>query len=139
MGTMALKCGLGRCGLAVMIACAGIFLLALCGRPALAAQKPLNIIATTGMIADAVREIGGDRVQVRALMGAGVDPHSFRQTRSDIVAMTRADLVFRHVHGAENKVSQPGDLIDRGGVENRHAACRSRNRRWEISRSAIWC
>ena len=29
-------------------------------------------------------------------MGPGVDPHSYRQTRSDIVALTRADLVLRH-------------------------------------------
>ena len=48
------------------------------------------------MIADAVRSVGGDRVAVRALMGPGVDPHAFRQTRSDIVAMTRADLVLYH-------------------------------------------
>ncbi len=60
------------------------------------AQAPLKIVATTGMIADLVRQIGGNHVQVHALMGPGVDPHAYRQTRSDIVAMTRADIVFRH-------------------------------------------
>lgn len=60
------------------------------------AAEPLNIVATTGMIADAARRIGGDLVTVRALMGPGVDPHGYRQTRSDIVAMTRADLVLWH-------------------------------------------
>ena len=64
-------------------------------RPAFAAGK-LNIIATTGMIADAARQVGGDLVEVRGLMGAGVDPHGYRQTHSDIVAMTRADLVLWH-------------------------------------------
>ncbi|WP_299355572.1 zinc ABC transporter substrate-binding protein [uncultured Shimia sp.] len=63
--------------------------------PALAMDK-LTVVATTGMIADAVRRIGGDFVEVQGLMGAGVDPHSYRQTRSDIVAMTRADLVLWH-------------------------------------------
>jgi len=29
-------------------------------------------------------------------MGPGVDPHTYRQTRSDIVAMTKADAVFWH-------------------------------------------
>jgi len=48
------------------------------------------------MIADAARQVGGDLVEVRALMGPGVDPHAYRQTRSDIVAMTRADLVLWH-------------------------------------------
>ncbi|EEX09294.1 zinc/manganese/iron ABC transporter, periplasmic zinc/manganese/iron-binding protein [Ruegeria lacuscaerulensis ITI-1157] len=53
-------------------------------------------MATTGMIADTVRQIGGDQVEVKSLMGPGVDPHAYRQTRSDIVAMTRADLVLWH-------------------------------------------
>nr|WP_139280608.1 zinc ABC transporter substrate-binding protein [Shimia gijangensis] len=60
------------------------------------ALDKLTIVATTGMIADTARRIGGDFVQVKALMGPGIDPHSYRQTRSDIVAMTRADLVLWH-------------------------------------------
>lgn len=56
----------------------------------------LNVVATTGMIADTVSRIGGAQVSVTGLMGAGVDPHAYRQTRSDIVAMTRADLVLWH-------------------------------------------
>jgi manganese/zinc/iron transport system substrate-binding protein len=55
-----------------------------------------RVVATTGMIADAAARIGGDIVEVTALMGPGVDPHAYRQTRSDIVAMTRADIVLRH-------------------------------------------
>ncbi len=64
--------------------------------PARADTAPLKVIATTGMIADAVRQVGGEHVEVRALMGPGVDPHAYRQTRSDIVAMTNADLVLWH-------------------------------------------
>ena len=58
------------------------------------AAERLNVIATTGMIADAAREIGGDLVEVRSIMGPGIDPHSFRQTRTDIVALSQADLVL---------------------------------------------
>ncbi|WP_420004253.1 metal ABC transporter solute-binding protein, Zn/Mn family [Arenibacterium sp. LLYu02] len=64
--------------------------------PARAAEGPLSVVATTGMIADAARQIGGAEVLVQALMGPGVDPHSYRQTRSDIAAMTRAGLVLWH-------------------------------------------
>lgn len=64
-------------------------------RPARAATG-LSVVATTGMIADAASTILGDLGEVRALMGPGVDPHAFRQTRSDIVAMTRADLTLYH-------------------------------------------
>ena len=60
------------------------------------AQGKLDIVATTSMIADLARHIGGDRVAVKSLMGVGVDPHAYRQTRSDIVAMTRADAVLWH-------------------------------------------
>jgi len=60
------------------------------------AQDRLDVVATTGMIADAARQVGGDPVAVRALMGPGVDPHAYRQTRSDIVAMAGADLVLWH-------------------------------------------
>ncbi|WP_037313613.1 metal ABC transporter solute-binding protein, Zn/Mn family [Ruegeria halocynthiae] len=60
------------------------------------AEAPLKVVATTGMIADAARQVGGDQVEVKGLMGPGVDPHAYRQTRSDIVAMTRADLILWH-------------------------------------------
>jgi len=60
------------------------------------ARERLTVVATTGMIADAAREVGGDQVTVEALMGPGVDPHAYRQTRTDIVAMNKADLVLWH-------------------------------------------
>ncbi|MEM7598395.1 MAG: zinc ABC transporter substrate-binding protein [Pseudomonadota bacterium] len=64
--------------------------------PAFAATDKLSVVATTGMIADAAMIVGGDLVEVQTLMGPGVDPHAYRQTRTDIVAMNRADLVLWH-------------------------------------------
>ena len=78
---------------------AAMFGLAFWGGGALSVQaqeEPLQIVATTGMIGDAVRQVGGDRVEVSSLMGPGVDPHAFRQTSSDIALMARADAVFWH-------------------------------------------
>jgi manganese/zinc/iron transport system substrate-binding protein len=60
------------------------------------AQERLSVVVTTGMIADVAKNVGGDLVDVQALMGPGVDPHAYRQTRSDIVTLTRADLVLWH-------------------------------------------
>ncbi|MDJ0823404.1 MAG: zinc ABC transporter substrate-binding protein [Paracoccaceae bacterium] len=65
------------------------------------ANTPLRVVATTGMVADAALAIGGTAADVQALMGPGVDPHGYRQTRSDIVAMTRADLVLWNGHYLE--------------------------------------
>lgn len=74
---------------------AALAMVVLCGSSATAADR-LTVVATTGMIADAARNVGGDLVEVRALMGPGVDPHAYRQTRTDIVALTKADLVLWH-------------------------------------------
>ncbi|WP_420563902.1 metal ABC transporter solute-binding protein, Zn/Mn family [Thalassobaculum sp.] len=60
------------------------------------ADPAITVVATTSMIADAARQVGGERVAVQALMGPGVDPHAYRQTRSDIAAMLRADAVLWH-------------------------------------------
>ena len=67
--------------------------LALPALPA-AAQDRLTVVATTAMIADAAAQVGGDLVEVTTLMGPGVDPHAYRQTRTDIVALANADLVL---------------------------------------------
>lgn len=72
------------------IACAAAFAVA---RPALAAA-PLSIVTTTAMIADAVRQVGAAHVEVKELMGPGIDPHAYRQTRTDLAALYRADAVF---------------------------------------------
>lgn len=56
----------------------------------------ISVVATTGMIADTARQVGGELVSVQALMGPGVDPHAYRQTRSDIVSTARADMVLWH-------------------------------------------
>ncbi|MEO0752674.1 MAG: zinc ABC transporter substrate-binding protein [Pseudomonadota bacterium] len=64
--------------------------------PVWAASERLSVVATTGMIADAAMIVGGTAVDVQTLMGPGVDPHAYRQTRTDIVAMNRADLVLWH-------------------------------------------
>jgi len=77
----------------IFIAMAAAFSMVLPAQWAVA-QERLGVVATTGMIADAARNVGGDLVDVRALMGPGVDPHAYRQTRTDIVALVNADLVL---------------------------------------------
>lgn len=73
-----------------------VWLLAACvwAAPVLAEDDPLQVVATTGMVTDLVRVVGGDSVEVNGLMGPGVDPHLYRQTRTDITAMSRSEAVF---------------------------------------------
>ncbi len=93
-------------------------LVAALGAPATAsAADPVEVVTTTGMIADAAREVGGDLVEVQALMGPGVDPHAYRQTRTDIAALARADLVLWHGLYLEAQMEEfLLDLGERGNV-----------------------
>jgi manganese/zinc/iron transport system substrate-binding protein len=68
-------------------------------------NKPLNVVATTAMVADIVRLVGGERVVVRALMGAGVDPHLYRPTRDDVSMLLAADLVVYNGLNLDGKLS----------------------------------
>lgn len=61
---------------------------------ALQAQERLQAVATIGMVGDVVANVGGERVEVTTLIGAGVDPHLYKTTRTDIARMLQADIVF---------------------------------------------
>jgi len=55
---------------------------------------PIKVTCTTGMVADLVRHVGGDQVDVTQLMREGVDPHLFQAEPADISALNRADAIF---------------------------------------------
>lgn len=59
-----------------------------------AANNPIQIVCTTGMVGDIVQNVAGERAKVETLMGAGVDPHLYKPTRSDIAKLSSADMVF---------------------------------------------
>ncbi|ESW59445.1 MAG: manganese transporter [Rhodobacter sp. CACIA14H1] len=71
----------------------GLAALPFAARAAMASAPPV-IVATTGMIADTARRLSG--AEVTALMGPGIDPHSYRPTRGDILALSRADIILHH-------------------------------------------
>ncbi len=70
----------------------------------------LRTVATVGMVADLVRRIGGDQVEVQQLLGSGVDPHLYRPTRDDALLIREADVVFYCGLKLEGKMS---DLLTR--------------------------
>ncbi|HZL87124.1 MAG TPA: zinc ABC transporter substrate-binding protein [Pirellulaceae bacterium] len=59
-----------------------------------AGKHPIRVVCTTGMVADLVRNVGGEHVQVTALMKAGVDPHLYQASPGDIVLLNGADAIF---------------------------------------------
>lgn len=66
----------------------------------------LNIVATTGMVADAVKNIVKDKAEVTALMGPGVDPHLYKATQGDLTKLTNADVVFYNGLHLEGKMQE---------------------------------
>jgi manganese/zinc/iron transport system substrate-binding protein len=52
------------------------------------------VVATTAMVGDAVKAVGGERVNAEVLLGQGVDPHLYKPTRADIAKMAKADMIF---------------------------------------------
>jgi manganese/zinc/iron transport system substrate-binding protein len=75
--------------------------------------RPLRVVATVGMVGDLVRQIGGSHVEVRQLMGNGVDPHLYKVTRDDVRAIFAADLIFASGLMLEGKMSHTLDQMAR--------------------------
>lgn len=74
--------------------------------------RTINVVATTGMIGDLVKNIGGDRVSVKTLMGPGIDPHLYKARERDVSRMGDADIVFYnglHLEGAMVEVLEEMD------------------------------
>lgn len=71
-----------------------IMFFASCGDQKKNTNGKLNIVTTTTMITDLVKNIGGDSVNVQGLMGSGVDPHLYKASEGDVTKLTNADVVF---------------------------------------------
>jgi ABC-type Zn uptake system ZnuABC Zn-binding protein ZnuA len=60
------------------------------------AGAPLKIVATTPILADLARQVGGARVDVDSILPPNADPHDFEPKPEDLVAVADADLIVEH-------------------------------------------
>ena len=67
--------------------------------------RKMNVVVTTNIISDLVRQIGGDQVALTTLMGPGVDPHLYRASEGDVQTMAEADLVLYNGLHLEGKMT----------------------------------
>ena len=65
---------------------------------------PIEVVATTGMVADIARNLGGERVKIKTLMGPGVDPHLYKPTPADVRSLQSADMVLYNGLHLEGKI-----------------------------------
>jgi manganese/iron transport system substrate-binding protein len=94
---------------------AAVVLVAACSSaatPAGSLPTQLNVVTTTTVFADMVRNVGGDLVAVHSLVPNGGDVHTFDAKPSDAVALSRADVVFMNGLGLDDWLV---DLVQSAG------------------------
>ena len=64
----------------------------------------LTVVTTTSMITDLVKNIGGNLIEVKGLMGAGVDPHLYKASEGDVSKLFDADIIFYNGLHLEGKL-----------------------------------
>ena len=83
----------------------------------------LSVLATTPMIAEYVRQVGNDNIDLSILMPYSADPHSFEASPQDAIKIADADIVFyvglkyesaNLVELLENSVTSADVLIEIG-------------------------
>ncbi|NJL13956.1 MAG: zinc ABC transporter solute-binding protein [Microscillaceae bacterium] len=89
--------------------------MAACQPPAPASSRPV-VVATTGIIADLLKNIAGDDFEIKALMGPGVDPHLYKATRQDLADLRRAEVIFYNGLHLEGKMAE---VLEK--LESKHA------------------
>jgi len=81
-----------------------------------AADGKLAVVATTTIVADVVRQIGGQNIQIATLLPVGADSHSFEPSPQDMALVSKAGLVFANGAGLETFLNQ---LIENAGAKGR--------------------
>jgi ABC-type Zn uptake system ZnuABC Zn-binding protein ZnuA len=94
---------------------AGLALLALTGcvgttaqtRSAASGAVPgpvISVVTSITVLADLIRQVGGERVEVRALVPSGADPQTFQPAPRHVVPVANADIVFLNGLGLDRTV-----------------------------------
>lgn len=65
-----------------------------------------TVVTTTTMITDLVKVLGGNDIEVKGIMGAGVDPHLYKASEGDVSKLSSADLIVY------NGLHLEGKLVD---------------------------
>ena len=66
-----------------------------------ASAETLKVVASFTVLADVVRQVGGDHVKVTSLVGPNGDPHEFEPSPADAKALNAAKVTFVSGEGLE--------------------------------------
>jgi manganese/zinc/iron transport system substrate-binding protein len=76
-------------------------------------NEKFSIVTTTSMITDLVKNIGGDKVIVHGLMGAGVDPHLYKASEGDVSKLSNANMIIYNGLHLEGKLVEVFEKMER--------------------------
>jgi manganese/zinc/iron transport system substrate-binding protein len=76
-----------------------------------------HIVTTTSMITDLVQNIGGDKVAVQGLMGAGVDPHLYKASEGDVSKLSNANMIIYSGLHLEGKLVEVFEKMKRQKIK----------------------
>ena len=75
-----------------------------------------HIVTTTSMVTDLVKNIGGDKVDVQGLMGAGVDPHLYKASEGDVSKLSNANMILYSGLHLEGKLVEVFEKMKRQNI-----------------------
>lgn len=79
------------------------------------ASAKLRVVVSTSQIADIVRNVGGEEVDLTVLMGPGVDPHLYKATARDVISLQRADLILYNGLHLEGRLAETFSKVNKRG------------------------
>jgi zinc/manganese transport system substrate-binding protein len=107
-----------------IVAISALGLLAACGGSSSSASAPTTIasvpkplvIATTPILGDLVRQVGGDTVDVEVLIPLGADPHDFEPSAAQAARLRDASLIVANGLGLEENLESTLEGARKDGV-----------------------
>ena len=84
-------------------------------------EEKSTIIVTTTQLKDLVSKITKSRFNIISLMKPGIDPHTYKPTARDILALTKADLVIYHGMMLEGRLSELLQKAEQQGIQTYNA------------------
>jgi ABC-type Zn uptake system ZnuABC Zn-binding protein ZnuA len=94
----------------------------------LAPGEKLSVLATTSIVGDIVKNVGGEPIDLEVLLPLGTDPHAFDPTPRDLARVADADVIIVNGLGLETFLAKmlksagsgiPVVVVSKG-VETRH-------------------
>ncbi|TET31879.1 MAG: hypothetical protein E3J69_09655 [Anaerolineales bacterium] len=69
-------------------------------------DRPLQMVATTSIVADVVANVGGEAIELDVIIPRMTDPHGYQLTPGDLRMLHDADVVFINGLGLEESLEQ---------------------------------